>query len=227
MNNFYVIKPGDRIIFGRNWAYADTVEPINRGDCEYCPVCGQPVTMLKWLPPYRIKLSSANPNKWGDFLWGADFPLIVSARFKVIYENEDLSGIKEFSPSVEIVRVGNRKSGNFPINPPVYHLIDVPWDGANQDDVASEVEGFGPITEYCSYHQRRGYLFKKQNKIVIEDGSWKGGDIFKPRGAPVQFMVSERFKQIADTYQLKNLLLIPADKYAYDDNLPTPWYIRD
>lgn len=227
MEKFYVIE-SDGLRFGTRWAYGDDIPPINLNDCQYCPVCGQPVTSLKWLPPYRVKLSSADPEKWGDLLWGSGFALMVSAKFKGIYEKEGLTGIKEFSQPAEIVRVGKLKTGIFPTMPPDYYLIDVPWDGANQDDIASEVEWYGPPREqFCPYHNRGHYLFRKQKRIVIEAGSWKGDDIFKARQAPAPFIATEHFKQIVDKYRLKNLLLIPADKYGYDDNHSIPWFIQE
>src|SRR4030067_3256169 len=104
MNRFYVLKPEEGIRFGRKWAYAEPLKPDNVGDSEKCPVCGSPVSALMWLPPHNIKLSSAKPEKWGDFVWGAGFPLLVSSRFIEIYEQEGLTGIDIFHPSAEIIR---------------------------------------------------------------------------------------------------------------------------
>ncbi|HOL56854.1 MAG TPA: hypothetical protein PK351_06265 [Spirochaetota bacterium] len=99
---------------------------------DYCPVCGRAVSMLKWLPPHRVKLSSAKPEKWGDFVWGAGFTLLVSDRFKAIYEQEDLRGVKFFSP-VGVVRIGTRKTGYLPSGMPTYYSIEVIWGGAKLD----------------------------------------------------------------------------------------------
>ena len=101
---FYVLEPEKGMLFGTKWAYADQVDPvvISEEAEHYCPVCGGPVGMLKWLPPYRVKLSSAKPEKWGDFVWGAGFLLLVSDRFKAVYEREGLTGITAFLP-VEVV----------------------------------------------------------------------------------------------------------------------------
>lgn len=226
MNQFYVLKPEEGIRFGRKWSYADIVEPINSGNAERCPVCDKPVSMKRWLPPYRIHLSSAKPEKWGDFLWGAGFPLLVSAYFKEIYEREQLSGIVEFSSPIEIVRIGKRKTGDMPYPLPEYHLIHVPWGGANQDDLASGLTHEQPEMIKC-YYCRGAVTWRKQERIVIEEGSWNGTDIFKPRNAPIQFMVSKRFKDIAESYKLKNLLLIPAEKYGYDERRWGLWYVHD
>lgn len=226
MNSFYVIEPADGKMFGTKWAYADIIPPINRGDSQYCPVCGEAVSGLQWLPPHRIKLSSAKPEKWGDFVWGAGFPLLLSSKFKAIYEREGLSGIADFSSPVEVVRMGTLKSGQFPMPSPVYHLIHVPWGGANQDDAASGLKRELPEKITCAFC-REGVTWKKQERVVIEEGSWDGSDIFIPRNAPIQFMVSERFKQIADRYEFKNMWLIPAEKYGYDERRRGFWYVNE
>jgi hypothetical protein len=225
MNNFYVLKPEEGIRFGTKWAYADKVEPINRGPCEECPVCGEVVSLKKWLLPHRIKLSSAKPEKLGDFLWGAGF-LLVSSRFKDIYEDKGLNGIDYFSDPVEIVRIGKNKTGDFPSIPPKYHLINVPWGEANLDDAASGVILENPEKIKCKYC-RIGPSAFRLSQIVIEAESWKGADILLPRGGIGDFIVSERFKQIAEKYQLKNLWLIPAANYGFDTQRQPLWYIHD
>ena len=91
MKTFYVIKPAEGIRFGTKWAYAEINEPSQDDDPDICPVCQEPVTLLKWIPPLNIKLSRSHPNGWGDFLWGAGFYLMVSDRFKEIYEKEGLT----------------------------------------------------------------------------------------------------------------------------------------
>lgn len=226
MDKFFVLEPdGGR--FGTKWAYGEKVDPINRGKPEYCPSCGNPVTMLKWLPPYRIRLSSANPKKWGDFLWGVDFKLMISGKLLELYIKENLSGIRAFTPPVEITRVGKLKQGDLPDNLPTYHLIDIPWDGANQDDVASELVWFGPKKDgFCEYHDRSTQLERMQKRIAIQEGSWKGGDIFYSRGAPSSILLSSNFVQLIQKHKLTNVLIIPAEKYSYND-LNTPQWSVD
>jgi hypothetical protein len=226
MNKFFVLEPQEGIRFGRKWAYAEPLNPKNIGDSQKCPVCDGAVSLLTWLPPHKIKLSSTKPEKWGDFVWGAGFPLLVSSKFKEVYEREGLSGISDFSPPVEVVRMGTLKSGQFPNPPPIYHLIRVLWGGANQDDAASGLKHELLEKIRCAFC-RQGFTWKKQARIVIEEGSWDGSDIFKPRNAPTQFMVSERFKYIAACYEFKNIWLVPAEKYAYDERRRGLWYVNE
>ena len=226
MNHFYVLEPEKGKLFGIQWAYADLIAPVNRGEYDRCPACGGAVSGLRWIEPRRVKLSSAKPEKWGDFIWGAGFPLIVSERFKTVYEAERLTGIAEFSLPVEVTRVGTRKKGDFPALLPDYHLVSVPWGGANQDDVASEVVHEKPEKIVCAYC-RLGVSWRKQPRIIIEENTWDGSDIFRPRGAPIQFMVSERFKEVAEAHSFKNIWLIPSEKYGYDVRRPGLWYIHE
>lgn len=216
---FYVLKSeGGR--FGTKWAYADILDPQNTEDVgPRCPVCGETVGPLVWLLPHRIKLASAKPEKWGDFLWGAGFGLMVSERFKQIYEQEGLRGIVRFWPPVEIVRMGTKKTGDLVPQPPTYYLIEINWDGAAMDEKASEVVVQYPEKPECSYCRQSGRGRLKQKGIILETGSWKGDDIFHARGAG-GILVSERFKEVAERYRLKNVLLISAERYAYDAHRP-------
>jgi len=223
MSGFYVLEPEEGMLFGRKWAYADLVDPVNYGEPPRCPVCGGPVGSREWLPPHRIKLSSAKPERWGDFVWGAGFPLLVSERFCDVYESEGLTGVTRFHSAAEIVRAGARRAADLTVPLPVYRLVDIVWNGANQDDAAS-----GTVTERavsCPYC-RVGGGEHWQDRIVIEEGSWTGADIFTPRGAPASIMVSERFREVAERHRLKNLWLVPAGQYGYDVRRPGLWYVN-
>jgi len=220
---FYVLKPEEGIRFGTKWAYADQVDPVRRSEeGERCPVCGKPVAPLRWLPPHRVKLSSEKPEKWGDFVWGAGFRLLVSDRFKAAYEQERLSGIETFQP-VEVARVGRRKSGDLPPELPTYYLIGIVWGGAKVDEIASKVVWKRePTCSYC----RLGYKVKSEG-IILEEGSWKGVDIFIPRGPSGSILVTERFKEMVERHRLRNAWFIPAEKYGWDESRPGLWYVLD
>jgi hypothetical protein len=224
MNEFYVLEPVDNY-FGTKWAYAEDVDPVNLGSVDRCPVCGDILSLKPWLPPYRAKLSSAKPEKWGDFLWVGGTSLAVSTRFRKIYEREGLRGVESFSGPIEVVRYGTRKTGDFPILPPEYFIIRVPWGGANQDDIASGVTRENPEVIKCLYC-RTGWSRQKQPRIIIEDGSWDGSDIFRPRGTPIKYMVSEKFRGVCEKYQVTNVWLIPGMEFGYDEKYPGNWYIN-
>jgi hypothetical protein len=177
--------------------------------------------MLKWLPPHYLKLSSAKPEKWGDFLWGAGFRLLVSARFTAVYEAEGLSGIAQLYPSAKVVRIGNKKMGDLTPSPPEYRLIEIVWNAANLDDTLSQV-----VRKQVECQFDRGAV-ESFERVVFEPGSWTGADIFEARGLLGVIVVSERFKQVVELHDLKNVRLIPAEKYAYNEHLPGGWRVRE
>ncbi len=225
MDNFYVLKSDDGESSAVQWATASPVDFHVLGDGQRCPICGSPVTRRPWLPPHLIKLSKFKPAKWPDFLWCSDESLLLSQRAKQVYSAEGLSGIFSFSPPVTIVRMGTYKEGQFPHSPPLYHLIDILWGGADQDDRASGLVLDNPQTVKCTYC-RTGHTRRKQDRIVLVPGSWKGQDLFIPRNSPVPFLVSEKFKQAAEAAGLTNVRFIPAESYAFDDNRASKWFVN-
>jgi hypothetical protein len=225
MQKYFVLESGDGLLFGEKWSYAEMLPPINLGESERCPKCGAAVSDQKWEPPHRVKMSTDEQEKWGDLLWGVGFRLIVTRRFLNIFKNEGLKGITKVHPPVHVIKFRTGALGQTAPLLPTYHLVDIPWGGANQDDSASEVMFENPTQLKCTYC-RQGVTWRKQERVVIENGSWNGADIFIPRGAPVPFMVSERFKKVAEENGLTNGWFIPAESYAYDERRPGLWYIR-
>lgn len=217
---FYILEPVGGYIFGTKWAYGDKVEPILRGEPRWCPVCGRPLSLKEWLPPHFVKLSSANPDKWGDFIWVLG-TLAVSRRFQDIYWAEGLTGIEHFYPVMEIVRIGTRKTGDLPEGLPTYSMVRLKWNGANLDDVGSEVVRVeNPLQ--CTFD--RGTV-RAYERVVLESGSWDGSDIFEARGLFAVTIVSERFRDVVEQHRLTNAWFIPAENYAYRE--AGGWYVFD
>ena len=78
-----------------NWCDAWAVDE-HIGDCEKCPVCDALVSMLKWLEPYRIRLTNTKyPDRLTSWLPES---LVISGKVKTAYEHEGLSGIMKFTP---------------------------------------------------------------------------------------------------------------------------------
>lgn len=216
----YVAKP-ESGRYGTKWAYGEKSEPVLWGDVRYCPVCQRPLSLMRWLPPHYLRLSSAKPEKWGDFVWGTVFPLMVSGRFKAIYEAEGLKGVSIFHPPATVAKLGNQKKGTLPEQLPEYHLIEVVWNAANLDDIASSAFRKRNDCWFC-----RGSL-ASYDGVFLEAGSWDGSDIFEARGLPGIVLVSERFAEIVKSYNLCNVLLIPAEDYVYNEQHWPMWQKRE
>lgn len=76
------------------YAYGEQLyDEINQGAAEKCTTCKGTTSLLKWLPPYDIRLSK---KKIGDFIFGSYINPIVSERFVKLYKSEGLTGIKSF-----------------------------------------------------------------------------------------------------------------------------------
>lgn len=218
--NFYVLE-SDGGRFGTKWAYGEVVEPVHYGASRKCPVCGEAVSGKEYLPPHFIQVSSAKPEKWGEFLWGAGFQMMVSERFQRVYTERNLRGIEYFYPPAEIVRMGRKKRGDLTDSLPTYQLVQITWNGANLDDAQSHVVRNSFDCSFC-----RGAV-KSLQSIVIEQDSWSGADIFIARGLNGTILVSEKFKQATEADNLRNVWLIPAEKYVYDERHIGLWYVRE
>ncbi len=228
-DKFYVVEPGGDDLFGTKWAYGLTLPPENYEHATYCPVCHRPATLRHLLPPINLKISRSHPNGWGDLLWGAGFFLMVSKRFKEIYEAEQLSGIEAFEGPVNILKYGTKKPDQIQGEKPVYYHIKIPWGGANQDDQLSKLTYLfrSPKDVYCAFCRgETGASHRVQENVIIEKGSWNGDDLFIPRGAPVELMVSEKFRRVVDQYDITNILLIPGEIFSFDGRYLTKWRER-
>ena len=75
----------------------------NLSDAPTCQACSEFIGPLRGLPPYRIELETWG-NEFGDIAFGGSIELLVSQRFKELFEREGLIGLEDFEP-VNVVRV--------------------------------------------------------------------------------------------------------------------------
>ena len=126
MEKFYLFdKLND--LFSRKVSYYEIMQPKIWAPPDTCNVCGQVVSQDLWLPPQRVRFSSADPSCWQDVMWGVPGLCMISERFRKIYEGEGLTGLNPFDPPVIIEKVGKYKKGVFPVELPTYYLITIPW----------------------------------------------------------------------------------------------------
>ena len=206
----------------------DGMQPEHIGevsDCQTCPVCGEHVGMLPWLPPYRAELK-AYGKALGDVAFGSSMSLLVSDRFRNAWEAAHLRGLV-FTPlerlRVRPPRLGKKRVTYFHVAPRRF--------GARVDLKRSLIEYGQPIT--CSYCLSAGV--DTVRGMAIEESSWTGEDMFIPWGKPGSIIVTDRVRQLRDEHGLTNVNLTPVEEYFWDplskwtpvDYSPPDWYKPD
>lgn len=187
------------------------VEPKHQGEARRCPSCGAFITLLPWLPPMRAELELCG-NDFGDVVFGPGSAILISGRFKSLYDASDLTGLEGFDP-VEIVRVIRRNKLAPKTAPPSYYCVDCVH---SETIVDQEASGFvwepdsAPTCAECLSGNMRSW-----KRVVFKPGTWSGEDVFEPRGLAGYF-VTERFKQFCDEHKFRNIVLIPIEEYGYD-----------
>jgi len=187
-------------------------EGFQVGHAPECSKCGRCIGMLTWLPPFRIELESWG-KEFGDIVKAGATDLLVSHRFKHHYESHELTGLIGFEP-VEIVRVKRHRKSNAEL--PEYFKASVVRSQTSIDQEASgfEWQDDRPVCPECLW-KRAGGTLRGYKSIIIKSGTWAGEDTFCPRGSPANVIVSRRFRDVCVENQLKNVVFLPAERYAW------------
>ncbi len=168
--------------------------------------------MLKWLPPFRVELESWGKH-YGDIADVGD-DLIVSERFRQVFENSGLQGLVSFEPVVIIKVLYRRGKPKEPL--PRYFKAAVVRSTTtiNQEASGFVWENVAKICPECLFD-----TLKRYQALIIKEETWTGEDIFFPRGGhgPI---VSERFKNVFDKNRMLGAVFIPVEEAGYDN---FPW----
>lgn len=215
MEKIYVLRYY-KTRFPRKISYYEVMEPKIWAPANTCAVCGQVVSQDLWLPPQRVRFSSADPTCWQDVMWGVPGLFLVSERFRKIYEGEGLTGLNPFDPPVVIEKLGKNKKGVFPVELPTYYLVTIPWGRGVIDQEKSEFVYKGQENEvYCPLGRHNGYVLSYQ-RYVMKEGTWQGDDFFTPVSSQIINCGSERLKRVVEKYQITGLNLVPSEKFTYN-----------
>ena len=213
---FFVLE--DPVPTGRRnvTEYMD-VEPCHVGEFPECRVCRGTLAAAEWLPPYRVDLKLWGKT-FGDIVFGTCEPLLVSKRFRTLWQREGLIGLESFSP-VEVRKVKRYGWGkNTRSRRPPYYVVQVMRAKAAVDDACSGIDRGGwPICPACRLAKGKGCEPWSAERIIIEAGTWSGEDLFIARGLPNMYIASERFRAFCKEHKMANVLLIPAEKYVLED----------
>jgi len=206
---FFVLEEG--VLGSRYDADVDTVEPVNLGDAPRCSQCGGFIGLLKWLPPYRVKLE-LHGEELGDFIKNSAYDLLISERFAEAFRAEGLTGLEDFHP-VEVLRVRRMgKRARKPLSVPRYCIASTCFGRAAVDPVLNRMRVSEPPT--CAECRSTGV--DAIHGFVLEPGTWRGEDIFRPRGLVGSLVVSERFKDFVERHGLTNMRLTPTEQFVRD-----------
>ena len=201
---FYIIEEK---AFTSNFAYGEEVEPLNYGDPYYCHTCGKPISMKKWLPPYRVVLEKP---VYGDFVYGSFTEMLASEGFINAYKNSNLKGITDFHP-VEIVKVKRKKKKD--PEPPEYYKVQIVRSNTSIDEKASCFEReFNVGQAYCTVCQTGGVI-KSFKGIHIVESTWTGEDVFYATGLPGGIIVTQDFVDFVTSNKFTNIEFIESKKY--------------
>jgi hypothetical protein len=184
-------------------------EGFATGEALRCPQCNRFLSMLEWLPPYRIELETWG-REYGDFADIGGRDLIVSERFAQAFQQSGLKGLSKFEP-VEVVKVIYRvEKPKHPL--PRYFKSEITHSPTTVDQRASGYvwSDESRVCPTCLWD-----TLKRHERIVINQETWNGDDIFYPRGGTGP-LVSERFKLFCETHGFQDIVFRPADQESYD-----------
>jgi hypothetical protein len=171
-----------------------------------CPQCKEAVGSLTWQPPFQGELELYGRD-FGDLMHGPGGGLLVTERFAEAFKTEGLTGLSGFQP-VEILRVRRKRR-----SPPPRYLFVMPAYGQTALDMERSSLRLSKPFE-CSWCRDTGV--DAIAGLTLEEGTWSGEDVFRPRGLWGIILVSERFVRFAAKHALSHIAWVPIDKYVWD-----------
>jgi hypothetical protein len=174
-----------------------------------CPQCGGGIGMLDSLPPFQGELKLYGKD-FGDLIESIG-GLLITERFAEGFKAEGMTGLSGFHP-VEVTRVRRGRRGPKPGPPPSYLYVTPTYGPAALDPQRSRLRINRPRA--CTWCRTSNV--DAIDGLAIEEGSWGGEDIFRPRGLWGVIIVSERFMHLAERYGTSHMTFVPIDKYVWD-----------
>lgn len=164
---------------------------LKEDETSYCPKCKRMSFGLNWYPPYKIEVYKRNI---GDIILGTN-PMIVTKKFKDVYEQNGLTGIREFCRIESVKWKGNEMDSE------LYYVklnrYDVPID---YDQSRMEGEDAGWQCDLCNPDGKldifaNGVYFKKDFPA----------DIFFIYAYGNRVFLSEKFLLVMESNGITNL----------------------
>jgi hypothetical protein len=219
MQGFYILEIGLFTQYKYAWFEPTDLARYSKEEAPRCAGCGCFVGGCQWLEPHDVVLKQ--PRQVGDFVsgpGGCDF--LVSRPCLEALQNAMLRGIKRSFP-INVVRMGTTKKG---MGLPVPELwgVDVIHSNTRADFSRMDVEWSGnppsgPRCPVCGCGGSGGWL-KSWKRVVIEQNSWSGDDLFHAVNFTGKVILSARAAGIVASGGFTNARLIPCEDYAYSFN---------
>ena len=216
MPNFSILSIGMFTQYKYAW-----FEPYGKAtytrDNPRCPKCGKGLGGLIWQPPYNVVLKQ--PRTIGDFIdgpGGCDF--LVSNRFLELYEKENLSGIDRVLP-INVCRMGTTEKAKSLTPPKIFGIyLRHTLTQVKFSDMGIKWVRY-PEPDYCRLcgpgGGGRGGVMKSWEKIVVDNDTWSGDDIFFAINFPGVILLSEKSVTIFLKHNLTNISITPCEEASH------------
>lgn len=213
MPKFYVLEIGG--IAQYEFANYEVYGEAHYSDAPTCPECGRSLGMSRWEQPYDIKLEQS--HKIGDFIdgyGGCDF--IASYKVTKLAAEAHINGIERKFPIETIRRENERKMGAQ--ERPALFGIDLVYSKTRVLYYDMEVEWRKePAEDYCRVcgpgGGGKGGIYKKIDKVVIDESTLQGEDMFHPMNFSDHIILSQKAAVLIEDYELTNVKAIPCEEY--------------
>jgi hypothetical protein len=147
-----------------------------------------------WLDPRKIHTSRP---QCGDLILGVAFELVVSKRFEEAYSAAGLTGILSFG------LIGSGQGHYYAARPKITFTV--------LDEEAS-----GVIWEQePTCHKCRLGAISQMTRVIIDESTWDGSDIFMGTGLYGVKLVTDRAVAAIQEAKLSNFVFVPAEEYSF------------
>ena len=204
--NFYVLQSGSPKDSAAcfDWSQVDD-SPM--GEAPRCPVCDSVVGMLPLTPPIRVELDLWG-SEWGDISISAGDEILVSERAKRFLSATGMTGVERFE-RVEIAHVNMHRRANNEL--PTYWAAWIKRTSAHISRSQSQIVWSSPPScEYCLSGVK-----VRIDKLVFDERSWSGEDIFQTRDLPGTIFASQRLKDLFEGKVITNARFVPLPEYRF------------
>jgi hypothetical protein len=212
---FFLLQMG--LFTQYEFAWYEPTGKAKYGDAPQCEACGAYVDGGRWLPPYEVDMKQ--PRTIGDFVagpGGCDF--LLSDRALKVFQLEKVKGIQSILP-ITILKMGTTKKGNT-YRRPKLHGISVTRAHTR---ILYEKMGVRwaekPERDYCRVcgpgGGGSGGVYRSYERIVVNELSYSGEDVFKAANFPGHILLSEKAVNTILSNKLTNASIVPCEHATY------------